>query len=262
MRCSAIDDALAEVVASSSQPALGAIRLAWWREALERLDLVRRRRAAVAGGRDRAAAARDKRGGRSPGWRMAGRRCSTSEPDIERVAERGEKAVRHRRRSCSVQSRPDAGRGRAALCLSSRSSAAIRVPQSIGRWRKCTSLPRHRFPARLRPLTALAALAARDVRQAAGPSSRKPRRGGRWRCFRIACSGPSPRRLNSAVAGPLASARAGSPFLQGGVMPRFFAGVASCFLLLTGAFLLWQGRAQQPNLAPRLRRGSPPPLRR
>ena len=32
-------------------------------------------------------------------------------------------------------------------------------------------------------------------------------------------------------------------------MPRFFAGVASCFLLLTGAFLLWQGRAQQPNLA-------------
>jgi len=33
-----IDDALAEVVTSSSQPALGAIRLAWWREALERLD--------------------------------------------------------------------------------------------------------------------------------------------------------------------------------------------------------------------------------
>ena len=36
-------------------------------------------------------------------------------------------------------------------------------------------------------------------------------------------------------------------------MPRFFAGVASCFLLLTGAFLLWQGRAQQPTLA------APPP---
>src|SRR5688572_12389374 len=33
-----IDDALAEVVASSTQPALGAIRLAWWREALARLD--------------------------------------------------------------------------------------------------------------------------------------------------------------------------------------------------------------------------------
>lgn len=34
----AVDDVLAEVVASSTQPALGAIRLAWWREALERLD--------------------------------------------------------------------------------------------------------------------------------------------------------------------------------------------------------------------------------
>ncbi len=34
----ALDDALGEVVATSTQPALGAIRLAWWRDALERLD--------------------------------------------------------------------------------------------------------------------------------------------------------------------------------------------------------------------------------
>lgn len=34
----AIDDALAEIVMTSTQTALGAIRLAWWREALERLD--------------------------------------------------------------------------------------------------------------------------------------------------------------------------------------------------------------------------------
>jgi phytoene synthase len=33
-----IDNALGEVVASSTQPALGAIRLAWWRDALDRLD--------------------------------------------------------------------------------------------------------------------------------------------------------------------------------------------------------------------------------
>ncbi len=33
-----LDDALGEVVASSSQPALGAIRMAWWRDALEWLD--------------------------------------------------------------------------------------------------------------------------------------------------------------------------------------------------------------------------------
>jgi hypothetical protein len=29
-------------------------------------------------------------------------------------------------------------------------------------------------------------------------------------------------------------------------MGRFFAGVASCFLMVTGAFLLWQGRAAEP----------------
>jgi len=31
-------------------------------------------------------------------------------------------------------------------------------------------------------------------------------------------------------------------------MVRFLAGAAACFLLLTGAFLLWQSRAQGPSL--------------
>lgn len=31
-------------------------------------------------------------------------------------------------------------------------------------------------------------------------------------------------------------------------MWRFFAGAAACFLFLTGAFLLWQSRAQGPSL--------------
>jgi len=30
-------------------------------------------------------------------------------------------------------------------------------------------------------------------------------------------------------------------------MGRFFAGVAACFLMVTGAFLLWQGRAAGPT---------------
>jgi 15-cis-phytoene synthase len=34
----AIEDAMADVVAKSSQPTLGAIKLAWWRERLEELD--------------------------------------------------------------------------------------------------------------------------------------------------------------------------------------------------------------------------------
>jgi hypothetical protein len=33
-------------------------------------------------------------------------------------------------------------------------------------------------------------------------------------------------------------------------MIRFLAGAASCFLLLTGAFLLWQGRAEKSPLPP------------
>ena len=44
-------------------------------------------------------------------------------------------------------------------------------------------------------------------------------------------------------------------------MARFFAGVASCFLLVTGAFLLWQGRAQEPTVPkappPRLAAATP-----
>ena len=38
-------------------------------------------------------------------------------------------------------------------------------------------------------------------------------------------------------------------------MARFLAGAAACFLLLTGAFMLWQGRAEHsPDLPP-----APPP---
>jgi len=47
-------------------------------------------------------------------------------------------------------------------------------------------------------------------------------------------------------------------------MARFLAGAAACFLLLTGAFLLWQSRAQQsPNLpaAPQPRSAGPSMVR-
>ena len=43
-------------------------------------------------------------------------------------------------------------------------------------------------------------------------------------------------------------------------MARFIAGAAACFLLITGAFLLWQGRAQEAPLlpdAPPARSGAP-----
>lgn len=39
-------------------------------------------------------------------------------------------------------------------------------------------------------------------------------------------------------------------------MARFLAGAAACFLLMTGAFLLWQGRAEQSAILPQ----APPPV--
>ena len=33
-------------------------------------------------------------------------------------------------------------------------------------------------------------------------------------------------------------------------MARFLAGAAACFLLMTGAFLFWQGRAEEPPSLP------------
>ena len=48
-------------------------------------------------------------------------------------------------------------------------------------------------------------------------------------------------------------------------MGRFLAGVAACFLLVSGAFLLWQSKASEPALppapVPRLAAASPPGMR-
>ena len=47
-------------------------------------------------------------------------------------------------------------------------------------------------------------------------------------------------------------------------MARFLDGAAACLLFVTGAFLLWQGRAQEPGAptppAPRLAAATPMPL--
>src|SRR5215218_8523335 len=84
-----IDDAMAEVVASSSQPALGAIRLAWWREALERLDT----NAPPPEPRLRAAAAellsRGIRGADLAGLEDGWAALLDEHPDIERIGRRG-----------------------------------------------------------------------------------------------------------------------------------------------------------------------------
>ena len=135
-----IDDALAEVVATATQPALGAIRLAWWREALERLD------ASPPPPEPRLQAAATELLPRGisgatlwPRWRMAGRACLTSRPDPERVGDAGRQAVRDGRQA-AWRERPSGwiAAGRLyALATGSAQATGIRSRHADGETATC-----------------------------------------------------------------------------------------------------------------------------
>ena len=158
-----IDDAMAEVVASSTQPALGAIRLAWWREALERLD----KSPPPPEPRLQAAASELLHRGIS-GAELAGLEDGWStlfdeNPDIGRMGTRGARLfdIAAKLLGGSDPKLDAAGRlyafgegVRKGWVRGSKPAEELRI------------LTRHRFPRRLRPLTALARLAARDVKHA------------------------------------------------------------------------------------------------
>lgn len=158
----AVDDVMAGVVASSTQPALGAIRLAWWREALERLDHHQPppepTLAAVAaellplGVTGAALAALE------DGYAT----LLDEKPDLERLGKSGEAlfAIGATLLSESEDRLAQAGRLHAFACAARRGLAAI--PEGV----TLDGLAGHRFPRALRPLTAFARLAARDVTRA------------------------------------------------------------------------------------------------
>lgn len=160
----AIDDAMAEVVASSSEPALGAIRLAWWREALERLDSdppppEPRLRAVAAELLPRGVSGAEL-AALEDGWAT----LLEEEPDVERVAERGAKLFVA---AAGLLGGSDpllaaAGRLWAYEDVARRRLLRMRRPMD-----EMHQIGRHRFPRLLRPLTALAALAARDAKRGA-----------------------------------------------------------------------------------------------
>ena len=157
-----IDDALAEVVMSSTQPALGAIRLAWWREALERLD----RNSPPPEPTLQAAATEllprgvtgAMLGELEDGWAT----LLDEEPDIERVADRGEKLFAIGARLLGTDDKLVIVAGRLYACES-----VFRTGQFPAHWpmEEMHQLYRHRFPRGLRPLTGLARLAARDAKR-------------------------------------------------------------------------------------------------
>lgn len=159
----AIEDALFEVVTSSTQPALGAIRLAWWREALERLDT----NVPPPEPRLQAGAAELLTRGVTgamlaeleDGWAT----LLDEQPDAERIGERGAKlfAIGAKLLGSNDQKLDAAGRLYAHELVKRRELGPIHHPTE-----EMHSLTGYRFARRLRPLTALARLAARDVKQA------------------------------------------------------------------------------------------------
>ena len=154
----AIDDAMGEVVARGTEPALAAIKLAWWRERLEELD----RGQVPAEPRLQAAAGdllpRGVSGGElarlEDGW------AALLEADLvlERVAKRGAMlfAMASQLLGAGDPLVETAGRLYGLQTGIRTSTADQELRQLAG----------HRFERRLRPLTALAALAARDARRA------------------------------------------------------------------------------------------------
>jgi phytoene synthase len=157
-----LDAAMGDVVARATQPALGAIKLAWWRERLQELDR------GIVPAEPRLRAAADHLLPRSvsgadlaeleAGW--AG--LLQSEIDEALVAQRGAILFRLAGRLLGSD---DPRLGDAGALYALVSVARRGVPELLGPAKgPLTRLARHRFPRALRPLTALARLAARDLR--------------------------------------------------------------------------------------------------
>ncbi len=156
----AIDDVMADVVATSTQPALGAIRLAWWREALERLD----HHPPPAEPRLKAAAAellaRGVTGVALAGLEDGYATLLDEHPDSHRLGAGG--AALFGIGATLLGGGNDAmvaaaGRMHAFASAARRGLAAI--PDDVGP----EEVIAHRFPRSLRPMTAFARLALRDI---------------------------------------------------------------------------------------------------
>jgi phytoene synthase len=157
-----VDAAMGDVVARATQPALGAVKLAWWRERLEELD----QGIVPAEPRLRAVAEKLLPGGVSgadlavleDGW------ATLVEAQVEprRIADRGAALFRlgGRLLGADDEKLSDAGALTALVAVGRRG-----LPDLLDEARDHEqSLARHRFARHLRPLTALARLAVRDIR--------------------------------------------------------------------------------------------------
>jgi 15-cis-phytoene synthase len=158
----ALDAAMADVVARSSEPALGRIKLAWWREQLEALDqgpppAEPRLRAVAEHLIPRTVAGADLA-------QLEGGWASLLDPEVDPdlVADKGAKLFRIGERLIG-SSDPMLGEAGALYALAS--VARRGLPELFAPAReRFEKLCGHRFDRRLRPLTILARAAARDLK--------------------------------------------------------------------------------------------------
>jgi phytoene synthase len=183
----AIDDALGEIVTRSSEPALAAIKLAWWREQLEKLDselppAEPRLRAVVAEllplgitGKDLA--------GLEESWAlllqtedqpMFMRGVTSRGPSLFNLAARLLGTTMDERLEGAAQSFAAADLGRRGIF----NLTPLRLQRS-----------RVRVPRRVRPLTALAVLAHRDMRRGGPPFELEATPGRSWTLIRHLLTG-------------------------------------------------------------------------
>ena len=157
-----IDEAMCDVVAKATEPALAAIKLAWWRERLEELD-----EGKVPAEPRLQAAAREllPRGitgqslaGLEDGWAT----LLEEQPDVERVGNRGAGLFEMASRMLASTDPQIEAAGR---LYAQENVRRCRVMAGHRPMDELNQLADHCFPRRLRPLTALAALAARDTRR-------------------------------------------------------------------------------------------------
>jgi len=147
-------------VKTSTQPALGAIRLAWWREALERLDKspppAEPRLQAIA----EELIARGVSGARLAEIEDGFAALLHEEPDVERVRRSGA-ALFQCAATLFEADDPRIGNAGGAYAVARAMRSGLLIPSG-----EVERLAGRRFPKRLRPLTAFARLAARDFKQA------------------------------------------------------------------------------------------------
>jgi 15-cis-phytoene synthase len=157
----ALDSAMADVVARSSEPALGRIKLAWWREQLEALDQgpppAEPRLRAIADHLIPRTIAGAELAQLEAGWAS----LLDAQLDPEFVADKGARLFRIGGRLLG-SSDPMLGEGGA---LHSLASVARRgVPELFAPAReRFEKLRGHRFDRRVRPLTMLARASSRDL---------------------------------------------------------------------------------------------------